>query len=446
MGEGGWVAMNGPATHLARYDPALGRVPTRVAQALFSGEDWVTTEDLAITTALEAAAPNTRRAWRNDWAVFRAWALGRATQWFPAEGERVRLPLLPELLVRFIQDLMEGEGGEPPRSIATVRRYLSTLSTLHRLLDVPDPTKAAVVRNTLKARARRSGGQVQAAPLRWAQVEAVIEVLPDDLAGLRDKTLLAVAHNTLARRAELVALDVKDLEFLDDGVATVALRPTKTDLEAEQDFRFLSPRTTDLVRDWLARSGLREGPLFPRMQCNGAACVSNGQRGAGRAVLSQGQRLSAAQVNVIVKLAVARLAEARGELAVGEGSPAERQRTRLALPRTTPATPCGSARHRTWPPSGSAPPPSSRPGAGRTSAWCGATSASSGRWRAGWRSSLGGGRGRAGGRTGSASVLVRPSRPASQGGAPDDLRRPGSVARRLRLSAPISLPPRGGWG
>ena len=114
--------MNGPPGGLARYDPTLGRVPTRVAQALFAGEDWVTTEDLAITTALEAAAPNTRRAWRNDWAVFRAWALGRAAQWFPAEGERVRLPLLPELLVRFIQDLMEGEGGEPrapsPRSAA----------------------------------------------------------------------------------------------------------------------------------------------------------------------------------------------------------------------------------------------------------------------------------------------------------------------------------------
>jgi hypothetical protein len=47
--------------------------------------------------------------------------------------------------------------------------------------------------------------------------------LPDTLAGQRDKTLLALAHNTLALRAELVALDVQDLEFLDDGVATVAL-------------------------------------------------------------------------------------------------------------------------------------------------------------------------------------------------------------------------------
>jgi hypothetical protein len=87
------------------------------------------------------------------------------------------------------------------------------------------------------------------------------------------------------------------------------------------------------VRDWLAGSGLREGPLFPRMPRSGAVCVSNGQRGAGRAVLSQGQRLSAAQANVIVKRTVARLAEAQGELAVGEGSPTERQRALLARAR-----------------------------------------------------------------------------------------------------------------
>jgi len=85
------------------------------------------------------------------------------------------------------------------------------------------------------------------------------------------------------------------------------------------------------VRDWLARSGLREGPLFPRMQCNGAVCVSNGQRGAGRTVLSQGQRLSTTQVNVIVKLAVVGLAETRGELTIGEGTPAQGQRARLAF-------------------------------------------------------------------------------------------------------------------
>jgi integrase/recombinase XerD len=86
------------------------------------------------------------------------------------------------------------------------------------------------------------------------------------------------------------------------------------------------------VRDWLERSGLREGPLFPRVLCNGAVCVSNGKRGPERAVLTQGWRLSATQVNVVAKLASARVAEARGEVTVGggEGSPAERQRALLA--------------------------------------------------------------------------------------------------------------------
>jgi len=95
------------------------------------------------------------------------------------------------------------------------------------------------------------------------------------------------------------------------------------------------------------------------MQCNGAACVSNGQRGAGRAVPSQGQRLAAAQANIIVKLAVARLAEAWGELAVGEGSPTERQRALLACPGLFGPLPAGRRgtghggrrdRHRRHPP------------------------------------------------------------------------------------------------
>ena len=47
--------------------------------------------------------------------------------------------------------------------------------------------------------------------------------------------------------------------------------------------------------------------------------------------IGQGRRLFAAQVNVVVKLAVARLAETHCELAVGEGTPAERRRALLAF-------------------------------------------------------------------------------------------------------------------
>lgn len=321
------------AALVANFDPALGRLPTAVAYALFSEEDWVSTNNPAILTALDAASDNTRIAWGCDWSVFRSWAQGRASQWFPHESARLRIPVLPDVLVRFINDMMEGEEGRAGRSIATVRRYLSTLSTLHRLLDVPDPTKAQIVRNTLKARARRSGGQSQAAPLRWEQVLEVIEILPNDLAGLRDKTLLAVAHNSLARRAELVAIDVADMDFLEDGVATVALRPTKTNLEAERDYRFLAAPTVALVKEWLTRSGLREGALFTAIQRNGEARLTNGRRGSARALLDHGQRLTAAHVNQIVKLAIARVAQARGDLTVEADSPAEQRRVLLAYAR-----------------------------------------------------------------------------------------------------------------
>jgi hypothetical protein len=45
--------------------------------------------------------------------------------------------------------------------------------------------------------------------------------------------LAAVGHDTKARRAELVTIDVADLAFADGDGAPVMLRPTKRRLEVE---------------------------------------------------------------------------------------------------------------------------------------------------------------------------------------------------------------------
>ncbi|WP_246195004.1 tyrosine-type recombinase/integrase [Allochromatium palmeri] len=290
------------------------RLPASLVEPLFAADGWMQAPSPMIASALAAAAPNTRHAWAADWGVFRDWCLGPATRHVPERHARVTLPVAPELLAHFIRDQTTGAGTADgrPRRLTTLRRYLSTLATLHRLLELPDPTKHPLVTNTVKAQARGSGGAGQAAPLRWSQITAILPLLPDTLAGWRDRALLAVGHNTLARRAELVALDVEDLDWLDEGVATVALRPTKTDLEARVDVRYLSPPATALVRGWLERSRLEEGPLFTRMQRNGQA------RLLGR---SHGQRLGVSAVNDILKEAVGRLAEARGELVIPPETP-----------------------------------------------------------------------------------------------------------------------------
>jgi hypothetical protein len=87
---------------------------------------------------------------------------------------------------------------------------------------------------------------------------------------------------------------------------------------------------TALVRVWLARSGLREGPLFVAVKANGEARASNGGRGRAREHRPYGRRLTAPEVNLVIKLAVAQVAEAAGELRLTSEDPHERRRTRLA--------------------------------------------------------------------------------------------------------------------
>jgi len=297
------------------------RLPAALTEPLFSAEGWLSAPSPLIESAIAAAAPNTRQAWAADWGVFRDWCQGPAVRHIPDRAARITLPVSPELLAHFVRDQATGAGtpNARPRRMTSIRRYLSTLATLHRLLELPDPTKHPLVLNTLKAQARGSGGAGQAAALRWSQIVAIWPLLPDTVMGWRDRALLAVAHNTLARRAELVALDVTDLDWLDDGAATVALRPTKTDLEAGVDIRYLSPPAAEAVRGWLERAGLEDGPLFTRIQRNGKAHLRD---------TLHGQRLSVSAVNLIIKDAVGRLAEARGDLRIPEDATEAERRTR----------------------------------------------------------------------------------------------------------------------
>jgi site-specific recombinase XerD len=62
----------------------------------------------------------------------------------------------------------------------------------------------------------------------------MIKGIPDTPAGLRDRALLLLGFAAALRRSELVALDVGDLETVDDGVF-VHVRRSKTDQEGLGD-------------------------------------------------------------------------------------------------------------------------------------------------------------------------------------------------------------------
>ncbi len=89
----------------------------------------------------------------------------------------------------------------------------------------------AVVRGT-----RRQLGiaQSQSTALSLEGLTRVIAATPDDMLGLRDRALLLIGWAGALRLSELVALEVADLRFEEEGLL-IKLRRSKTDQDAAGD-------------------------------------------------------------------------------------------------------------------------------------------------------------------------------------------------------------------
>jgi integrase len=69
----------------------------------------------------------------------------------------------------------------------------------------------------------------------------------------------------MARRVELVALDVDDIAFLPDGTGRVLIRRSKTDQGGEGNTAYLARGTVRLLQAWLDAANIKEGAVFRRL-------------------------------------------------------------------------------------------------------------------------------------------------------------------------------------
>jgi len=198
-----------------------------------------------------ALSPNTERALRADIRVFSLWCAQNGLQ---------ALPATPETVASFIDEI--GAQKKP----ATLRRYVSSISTFHRAAGLESPSGAQVVRLALKRQARSRGTrQRQAAPLTRRHVDQILGASGTTLTDRRNKALIAVAYDTLARRSELVALNVSDFEPSEDGSGTVMINRSKADQDGLGQARYIAADTMTLVRAWLDAADITDGPIFRRM-------------------------------------------------------------------------------------------------------------------------------------------------------------------------------------
>jgi integrase len=102
---------------------------------------------------------------------------------------------------------------------------------------------------------------------RGINVRALLEACTDDLPGLRDRALLSVAYDSGLRASELVSIEVGHiLEALDPEARLLSIPRSKGDKEGEGATAFLSPRSVRAIAAWTEAAGIREGPVFRRVQ------------------------------------------------------------------------------------------------------------------------------------------------------------------------------------
>jgi len=201
----------------------------------------------ALFLKLEGAyAENTLRAYRADILEFCKYcqSVGVST-----------LPALPDTIADFVYQVISGGIKS-----ATIRRKVSSISAVHRLSNLKDPTKDAEVTLAVRKMHRQLGRHaVQARAVNLPELEQFLNATGDDIRGCRDRALLLLGYDTLRRRAELVTLQIEDLEIRSDGTGVIFLRKNKTDQDRIGKYLHLSGRTCSALREWFLQARISDG-------------------------------------------------------------------------------------------------------------------------------------------------------------------------------------------
>ena len=156
------------------------------------------------------------------------------------------------------------------RAPATVRRYVSSIASLHTAIGTRNPVQHVRVKRALQRMRRRNGcRQMQALGLTWALRQRLVAAAGTRVIDVRNCTMLAVAYDAMLRRSELVALQVSDLTFETDGTASLLVRRGKNDPDGLGALLYLHRDSVELVRAWLDLGGIASGPLFRSLRKDG---------------------------------------------------------------------------------------------------------------------------------------------------------------------------------
>lgn len=178
---------------------------------------------------------------------------------FEASGRSIPCP--PESVAAYLAEMASSHA------VASIQRRLAALAKAHRAAGFLDPTKAEIVKATLRGIRRTLGmAQREAVALQRDDLFAALAAMGNRTIDIRDKTLLLIGFAGAFRRSELVGLDCADVEHVRQGIV-IHLRWSKTD-QMGHGRKIAIPfgRTrwcpVRHLTDWLTHARIDGGPIF----------------------------------------------------------------------------------------------------------------------------------------------------------------------------------------
>jgi integrase len=224
-------------------------------------------------------ADATKRAYRREFGIFQRWAakLGLPSLPTTVEVVTVYLAALADGLV--VAEWTDRAGSH--RSSQKKYKYGSIQHAYQAIIHAqreggnPWPYAREPITKVMRGIAFRNGTtKKRCTPMQIADLKKCLSKLRErrfeDLVIMRDKAILSLGFFASLRRAEVVALKVTDLEFTPEGLI-LHIRRSKTGQLAVGDTVGLVPQKDPevcpvaLVKRYLEVSGLKDGPLFRRI-------------------------------------------------------------------------------------------------------------------------------------------------------------------------------------
>ncbi|MBY5946541.1 tyrosine-type recombinase/integrase [Photobacterium rosenbergii] len=189
-------------------------------------------------------ASNTLISFKNDWNNFLAFCRSEHIPALPAKADTVH---------RYIEQMAK------VRKLASLKRYMVTISLVHRCHNLSDPCAKSEIRLAMKKQQLEKHDDYQnAAPFRDEHLQQLIDTFelstkPKDI---RDLAIWAVMFEAMLKRSELAALSVENLYIHSSGLV---------DLDVNQTTISLSSIASKALQRWLVIGMIESGFVFRRI-------------------------------------------------------------------------------------------------------------------------------------------------------------------------------------